>query len=326
TRYVTLSYCWGILGDNAVTTKDNLSQRLQQISNSTLPKTIQDAIRVARLLKIKYLWVDALCIIQPTPNDSGDWAHESARMGSYYRNAYCTIAAATAADCNQGPFNKRFGVEYSLEPVKVKTRPFQGGLGGPKLEPCKTVFYPMIPSRDVAIDQSPLLSRGWVLQELVLSHRALYFTKDAVFWGCRRLAATEFCPSGTPDQLRDWRTLKSGWNGESMTSRILDVQKRLSTRNSLTVRDDGDWYNLAELFSRMKLTHQTDSLAAISGLAKAWAKGQPDEYVCGIWKRSLLQGLLWRQDPENANETVRRQRTASGSSEVYIAPSWSWVS
>ncbi|KAH6991817.1 hypothetical protein EDB82DRAFT_544688 [Fusarium venenatum] len=63
--YLILSYCWGEGNRSARTTRRNLQQRTKQITMQELPKTIQDAIKITRRLKVRYLWVDAVCIIQP---------------------------------------------------------------------------------------------------------------------------------------------------------------------------------------------------------------------------------------------------------------------
>ncbi|UPK96909.1 hypothetical protein LCI18_007844 [Fusarium solani-melongenae] len=66
-HYLALSYVWGKGNGPAKTTRLNVNQRKQQIDLSTLPQTIQDAIKITRAMGIEYLWVDAACIIQPRP-------------------------------------------------------------------------------------------------------------------------------------------------------------------------------------------------------------------------------------------------------------------
>ncbi|KAH9208753.1 heterokaryon incompatibility protein-domain-containing protein, partial [Leptodontidium sp. 2 PMI_412] len=91
-RYAALSYCWGPEQNTFRTTRDNIESNKQTIAFTLLPQTIQDAIRVCRALKIDYLWVDALCIIQ---GDEGvkDWYEQSGQMRKIYSNSYLTIAA-----------------------------------------------------------------------------------------------------------------------------------------------------------------------------------------------------------------------------------------
>jgi hypothetical protein len=77
-EYITLSYCWG--GDvSSKTTKSNRYNRYKSIERSTLPQTIQDAITITRELGCRYIWIDALCIVQ---DDSVDWAREATNESS----------------------------------------------------------------------------------------------------------------------------------------------------------------------------------------------------------------------------------------------------
>ena len=77
--YIALSYCWGIGKKGYVTTKANLTQRKDNgFEAMILPRTIRDAIELARRLRIRYLWVDGLCICQ---DDTADWDRESRMMG-----------------------------------------------------------------------------------------------------------------------------------------------------------------------------------------------------------------------------------------------------
>ena len=62
-QYIALSHCWG--NDQTCTsTIANRSQRLRGIEWDDLPRTYHDTIIVARRLKIRYIWIDSLCIIQ----------------------------------------------------------------------------------------------------------------------------------------------------------------------------------------------------------------------------------------------------------------------
>jgi hypothetical protein len=65
--YCTFSYDWP---RNAFqTTQDTLDQLKKQVPVRELPKTIQDAITIARSPSFRYLWIDALCIAQDSKED-----------------------------------------------------------------------------------------------------------------------------------------------------------------------------------------------------------------------------------------------------------------
>lgn len=68
----------------------------------SLPSTFRDAIEVTTRLLVDYLWIDSLCIVQKTDDDSGDWQHEASHMIQMYQNAFCNISATRAEDCTQG--------------------------------------------------------------------------------------------------------------------------------------------------------------------------------------------------------------------------------
>jgi hypothetical protein len=62
-RYITLSHCWG--NTQHFTTETNtLANRCRGMSWGSIPKTFQDAISLTRKLRIRFLWIDSLCIIQ----------------------------------------------------------------------------------------------------------------------------------------------------------------------------------------------------------------------------------------------------------------------
>lgn len=100
-KYTTLSYYWG----NAQfrTTIDNEETHLQKIPFNLLPRTLQDAIEITRRLGIKYIWIDALCIVQ---DDSAEWSLEASRMGDIYLGSSLTIVATDAVDASGGCFSK----------------------------------------------------------------------------------------------------------------------------------------------------------------------------------------------------------------------------
>jgi hypothetical protein len=63
--YAALSYCWGSSPHAATTTSTNLDLRVRSISMADLPITFRDAILFCRQMGVRFLWIDALCIIQP---------------------------------------------------------------------------------------------------------------------------------------------------------------------------------------------------------------------------------------------------------------------
>jgi hypothetical protein len=58
------------------TTLENYAERLGGIFIESLPKSYQDAVTVTRGLRLRYLWIDALCIVQDD-KAIGSWNRET---------------------------------------------------------------------------------------------------------------------------------------------------------------------------------------------------------------------------------------------------------
>ncbi|KAK3938993.1 hypothetical protein QBC46DRAFT_216294, partial [Diplogelasinospora grovesii] len=83
-QYAALSYCWG--GDQpGKTTLTDLYSYTRQLSLTALPKTLIDAIRVCRGIGMRYIWIDALCIVHEDPEDK---AREISRNGENLQECY----------------------------------------------------------------------------------------------------------------------------------------------------------------------------------------------------------------------------------------------
>lgn len=89
--YIALSHCWGPPDKRPIdTTRSNIRRHLNNIPFEDLSVTFQDAVMTCFALKIRYLWIDSLCIVQ---DDVEDWKCESSRMSSIYGNYIVTFAA-----------------------------------------------------------------------------------------------------------------------------------------------------------------------------------------------------------------------------------------
>lgn len=86
------------------------------------------------------------------------------------------------------------------------------------------------------------------------------------------------------------------------------------------------WYTVFEDYVGRLLTHQSDTLPAISGLARIMAAEIDDTYLVGLWKNDLQRGLLWRAtQPFEDWACHRRHLALHGQAGGYIAPTWSWA-
>ncbi|KAF2720713.1 HET-domain-containing protein, partial [Polychaeton citri CBS 116435] len=289
-RYATLSYCWGkIHGDTWFTTKSNLMNQLNSISVHGLPLTLQQSIEISSKLGIEYLWIDALCIIQ---DDTTDWSSEASRMGAIYHGSVLTIGAASSSSSYDGCFNKNSHSAYDAlgEVIQV-----DGTLSdGRKSSIC---FHRAGPNNVYLNEvlEGTLAKRAWTFQEQALSRRILYYTNSQLIWDCQHVRLAED-NSPIEDSNRLYPVL------DLYGSMSYDVAVRL-------------WYwNAVPQYSNRHLSFTSDKMVALSALAKATYLNRRVDYIAGLWKDSLLTGLMWARDgPGNKTKTYR-------------CPSWSWAS
>ncbi|SPJ88048.1 uncharacterized protein FTOL_12517 [Fusarium torulosum] len=186
--YIAVSYVWGgILHSKTnsepvewidglfyrATPKGSTQPTSPELHNrlhfQKLPLTIQDSIRLVKLLGWRYLWIDLLCIRQ---NDAADKQALVNKMHLIYEEASFTIVAAGGQDANKplaGLFSPR-----SPEPVAELV-----------LRNESITIASARPALPDLLAQTTWAKRGWTFQEDVLSRCCLYFTETEVFYSCR---------------------------------------------------------------------------------------------------------------------------------------------
>jgi len=106
-RYAALSYVWGAapMLKPMRSNMQMLSQRGALGPSSTfsppVPLTIQDAITVCQNMGLRFLWVDALCIIQDSDKDKGQ---QIGAMDKIYGSASLTIVVSSCLSIYARPF------------------------------------------------------------------------------------------------------------------------------------------------------------------------------------------------------------------------------
>ncbi|KAK2769598.1 heterokaryon incompatibility protein [Colletotrichum kahawae] len=330
-RYAALSYCWGPDTSGVRTTvTSNMPSHARGIHVSELPQTVQDTIKVCVKLGVKYLWVDALCIVQ---DDSADWNVESARMMDIYANSFVTITAREPSSCKIGFLGRQqLGSTEWQKPIRARVPPGLGPSGD-------RLFV-----RGGEVEQFQVFSldsRGWCLQENILPQRRLVFDGREMAWHCRE---RNMCECGHLDEDVDV-------GDESLMSGSIDGPKNLLELSQL----HREWLKLVELYSRRFLTRSSDKLVALSGLARLFqqrlasakvlsrdehiiaifdektlvtsnppmAPGLPASYYAGLWRESFVLGLAWTVEYPLLNKTGHANHSKY---KEYCAPSWSWAS
>ncbi|KAF3076409.1 hypothetical protein CFAM422_001645 [Trichoderma lentiforme] len=263
-----------------------------------LPKTIQDAITITRLMGVRYLWVDALCIIQPdNDNFLDDWNTEAAQMGNYYSNALFCISALCASDSSEGFLGERHSARYPWREEEyiqygenfVSFKPLEGTIGD---EP--------------EFRYMPLMTRAWALQERILSTKRLHWSGIGLLWEC---------DSGLFQENQPFLNLRKQQHGEDYidTDHFLREILGLPKEEALGIA----WLGIVVQYADMKLTKPTDRLAAIHGVARRLALQHNVEYFGGIFKGFYSRALPWqcRKIGHEEEGFIRKD-----------FPSWSWAS
>lgn len=305
--YLILSYCWGQGNVTARTTKDNFEKRRNHIDPADLPQTILDAISVCKAVGQRFLFVDAICIIQHNfGEDPTDWLKEAPLMGQYYQNALFTIAAAAASDSRAGFLCERPAEFYSVAPVSLGT---WSNPALPGKKPREILLHPSLPLWVNDVAEAPLYTRGWTLQERALSNRILHFGRDAVYWECAELRASEFLPEGLGSRVSTNAALEV----------VVEIHQQLDSLQKCS-REEAlgrEWFRLASSYCKMDFTYNTDRLMAIQGIVDRVGLFFPDRYVAGCFYSQLIPSLAWFVGGTNVHGKTEND---------LVAPSWSWIS
>ncbi|KAH7112537.1 heterokaryon incompatibility protein-domain-containing protein [Dendryphion nanum] len=352
--FAALSYCWG--GESILTLTVKTEAELRSgLAMERFPATLREAIVITQHLKIRYLWIDALCIQQDSVDD---WTREATKMRDVYKGAVVTIAAASSAKSSDGIFRERKSISAHCR------IPWYNGE-----HPYPTVFLRSGSEIwDDPTQSSTMHTRGWTLQETLLAPRTVYFGAQLLTFECangqvdeagRSLKATENYRSKSHIQTmyadislkpvyKAFRTVgiphimnlyypslprmftESGKAMGQYHMHGLATFKRLLGAHSFFMQgllqtpggDDLTYYDLwREIvmeFSTRRLTKSTDTLPALSGLANDFHHVTGDEYVAGMWMGDLMRGLCYT--------LLLKKDPDSDSEREYLAPSWSWAS
>jgi hypothetical protein len=361
-RYVTLSHCWG--KPNSVQEQlrlnDKTEGRLKEgVELQELPKTFRDALKFAcRLEKVGYVWIDSLCIKQPSYNQTGpskestlDWLQESRVMDQIYRCAFLNISATAATNGDQGLFSSRrpeylwedeINVNYTGTYLfgSIRTESTDEGqsdrTGGrdetqrnrtrntkeDQLTRCTLIddsFW------EELVERAPVNCRGWVLQERLMAPRVLHFCRDQIAWECAEFEDAEGHPemnSRSRAKLKDL-TPKAGLAlRDKRLNGLTDPDKDMADLGIYEL-----WKQIVEVYSKTQLTVSSDKLIALSGIARRFYIDpeffkEQNEYIAGMWSNNLASQLIWQVNERFEDgvfeNPARRDATR--------APSFSWAS
>jgi hypothetical protein len=317
-RYVALSYVWGRMKQFVARESDF---KADEYGREYLPlperltRTISDAFFVVKSLGERYLWVDALCIMQDSRDDRH---HQMMRMDAIYSSAALTIVAASGRHSNVGLPGISIPRQYGQHSELV--RGFR--------------FAVNLPSYTALEQDNKLIwnSRGWTFQEKIMSKRLLLFTDYQAYFRCSNMVwcedvvmETEKCSASF---FKKWRPLRWAADravGDKIHHDHIFWFKTAVTDTQISDTQISDDIASARLlnyasavteFTQRTLSQPKDRVYAISGVLET-LKGIGPFYQ-GIPDHFLDVCLLWHAP--TGGEIKRRP--------VHEAPfsSWTWAS
>lgn len=304
--FVALSYVWGQLGQQITLTRAtsrdlHTKGSISSADESSISKTIKDAMIVCKDIGIRYLWVDALCIVQDDPGK----LQQIKNMHHVYAGAALTIIAASGDNANTG-------------------------LPGARHE-SSGQRHTFLKSRDLIIIKESLdlddklttaywATRAWTFQEFLLSLRTLIFTSGVVYFSCPHGVRSEDVASPPHEsEFTYYGALR---------------------RSGFEFRRGGqlNWTTYAEVassFTARNLTNETDRMPAFLALSTVMGDelfgGVP--LVSGLPFAALDAALLWRRclgcdTCKNAGHALERRGGFQHDyprDPIELPPSWSWA-
>ena len=349
-EYIALSHVWGVAKALPKTTTKTIQSYKKGVPWTTLPRALQEAVVLTRALGFRWLWIDALCLIQ---DDTASKLEESMTMDQIFGNAFLTIAATSATDSSSHPL-----FPAQLQPFKIQATDNKGSAfkiyvrEQPSHYSFKAPFdesahmndweLPFNISEDANQD-TPLLKRAWAFTERLLSPRILHFTKSEMILECRegyqcecgRIADSTFDSRATDSIKQEFARIVAETNRrpsfdgsvhdqmngiESVTSQLASTTLTNGAKNISQKREEALqlWSYVITEFTARNVTYDSDRLLAIASIANQLSPALHSGYVAGQWTFSTM-GLLWYP---NDSTRCRRSKPLTGRN----VPSWSWAS
>jgi len=282
-EYSALSYVWG-------TSRSDDDRCVHNELPTTLPRTIEDALKVSKSLGLRYIWIDRYCIDQ---DNTVEKQIQIQQMDLIYENAYVTIIAAAGTDPS-----------FGLPGVGAtpRTPHASAWIGG-------RCLVATLPDPRTLIKASKWMHRAWTYQESFFSTRRIVFTEQQVYYECRTGFAFE-----SVDKSSDYRAgifgdqkgleKHSPWK---ICSHLTDFCGRELSVSSDAIRA---FQGVFHSFRRMNFpVHEYLGIPIIPSRPKGWTK-YTNLLKCSH-SEAFAAGLSWCN-------------TASGT-RLSMFPTWSWA-
>ena len=270
-RFAALSYAW----------RAKPYQQFQQLKKTTLdylgnqgsldyhsiPRLIWDAILLCSDLKVQYLWVDRLCIVQ---DDLSAMKSQIMAMDAIYQGATMTIVAAN--DAGEHPGLPGVSQHPRTSSIFDHMRTFQ-------ISPVS-----IRENVNATINNSRWNTRGWTFQERLLSRRVILLAEHQSYFLCSQSAYQE--DIGIIDNLRSL--------------------PRSTLRNEVTtvtnVTTLSRYFDCVDEYTSRDLSYDSDILNAFAGVTSYLSERLHTSFMYGMPERYLIRSFLWAQVDSNPLE------------------------
>ena len=330
-EYAILSHCrdsdYHETDDILKLTSHNYESMKSGIDFDSLASNFRDAISITRALDLRYLWIDALCIMQDSPEE---WESETAKIPGYFTQSELCIAATLSPNPQHGILYPRMiageSVKLSSEAEDLGVRSIAGDVLS--IIPLRGLMNPWPPARPPIANQ-PLNKACKTLQERLFSKRIVHFTEQQMVWQCQT------CLIGEDGQIGEDRG-KVSRNMVSLLGSPLRPrsQEIAGVNDSEHFRDpeldfilgesysldealiDIRWYDILYEYTKLSISDPSKLLPYFSGVAEETRRRTGASYLAGLWSSDgelPFRSLIW--------QSLKRDVRANNGS-----PSWSWSS
>lgn len=297
-QYVALSYVWG----RGVPIPKRIPGQPSSLPNN-ISKTIRHAMVVADNIEVPFLWADAVCINQHSPQEK---EQQLPLMDYIYEQAFATVVSL-GDSANIG---------------------ISGLEGGPPRHPQLAVefgpqkFLARCPTLQSEVRNSTWSTRGWTYQEGLFSRRCIFFTQHQVYFHCNGVVCTEDSPKVTRiEEPKDGRWPSAKDNGYR-TPDVRFVQESSLSRShmEMILQKQGIMPLYAEFlrhYIHRAVSFDKDAINAFGAVLARFKRDYlPKGFLYGLPQECFADSLLW------SAYRVSRRRDEKGH---LVFPSWSWA-
>jgi hypothetical protein len=300
--YLALSYVWGHAKVLLLKKENRASLMLANaLKDKNLPQTISDAMLLTKKLGERYLWVDSLCIVQ---DDDADKAEFITRMDLIYSQALLTIVAAAGSDANAGLPGMRNGTRDEQVSCKVKDVSLVCALHS---EPNDFDNY---------LSFTTWNSRGWTMQERVLSRRALIFTSEQVYWECQQ---SSWCEEA------HWEATDLPKLHRAAPESTLRISQLTAVAEEKIDELKSPYRQVVMQYTQRQFSFESDIFDAFKGIMSVITQNSGSAFFWALPESIFSAALSWYGAVNVRREALYPLRTAPKPDTCIPFPSWCWM-